>query len=795
MATNSIHTDPDSFRRFLRGESPHAEWEEVAHAVQSDPATARTLAGIEVEDTLLDALRGCPVLHDDARTSELIRRLEVVCIDIQPGHPSRDKDFPFLSPPVSPGELGCFDDYRILRVLGTGGMGVVFEAEDEKLRRRVALKMLLPERLLGETARQRFLKEARAAAAVESDHVIPIHQVGEVQDIPFLAMPVLRGRSLEDRLSSNRVLPVSEIISFGRQIALGLSAAHERGLVHRDIKPGNLFLEDQPEGMARVKILDFGLARAAQPEEPSLTSEGGIVGTPAYMAPEQARGEAVDFRADLFSLGVVLYRAATGHLPFRGTDVQSQLLSLAADAPPHPLRRNPELPPALADLIMRLLEKKAEDRPQSARAVADELSKIDWQTALSASPKRKRRVEVALASIAAAALVLAAVIFIRDRHGNQTTLTVANGSSANVDSDGNATVTVPGQLGSTAQPAKPAIDKPFEVIRNGKTVGTHQGLADAISASRFGDVIEIRGDGPYPVGNLPRVEDRDLTLRAAAGSRPRLTEASGRDVSRPWLQVHHGTLRVDGLEWNGTDDGLWFQVQSGGCEFSRCRLVRWGDGTTIEYDGARLTLVDCVVATSRSAAFHAAASPFINASGSAKAVFEVTGNIFYSAHPVAVILVHRNGQTLRLVGNSFICMGGMPLRVDDALAGPGGALTISAERNLFATERVLQWLDPVRKVAKRTTSWTGKDNVYLCEVPGGSIAGEMGMSLRWDEWRAYWGDAETGGRVESGRLAERFQESAMKDFAAKKLEHMPNIIDELRSRFPGVGADPDRPIP
>jgi predicted Zn finger-like uncharacterized protein len=204
----------------------------------------------------------------------------------------------FLTPPQGPDELGRLGKYRVLKVLGHGGMGVVFQAEDPKLKRTVAIKAMLPTLAASASAGQRFLREAEAMAAVEHDHVVRIYQVDEDRGVPFLAMEFLKGEPLDSRLKREEKLPIPEVLRIGREVAEALAAAHATGLIHRDIKPGNIWLEAP---RTRVKILDFGLARAAQ-QDAGLTQQGAIVGTPAYMAPEQARGEKIDARCDLFSL-------------------------------------------------------------------------------------------------------------------------------------------------------------------------------------------------------------------------------------------------------------------------------------------------------------------------------------------------------------------------------------------------------------------------------------------------------------------------------------------------------------
>jgi serine/threonine protein kinase len=210
-------------------------------------------------------------------------------------------------------------------------------------------------------------------AALKSDHVVTIYEVGVAGDLPFLAMEFLEGEALDSLQKRVSQLPLALVVRIGKEAACGLAAAHARSLVHRDIKPSNLWLE-APTG--RVKILDFGLARlnvgAAQASQLGL-----IVGTPAFMAPEQARAEAVDHRADLFSLGCVLYWLCTNHLPFKGTDVLSTLTALATHNPEPPEAVSSHVDPALSDLIMELLEKDPCCRPASSQAVLDRLAAID----------------------------------------------------------------------------------------------------------------------------------------------------------------------------------------------------------------------------------------------------------------------------------------------------------------------------------------------------------------------------------------------------------------------------------
>lgn len=265
-----------------------------------------------------------------------------------------------------------FGSYRVLKELGRGGMGVVLLAEDMPLQRQVALKIMLPRAARDAQAKERFLREARSAAKVRHDHVVTVYQVGEERGVPYIALEYLEGAPLDQYLKGKGALPLSMAVRLARETAEGLQAAHALGLIHRDIKPANIWLEAPKD---RVKILDFGLARAEK-ENKQLTQSGIILGTPAFMAPEQGRGEAVDARSDLFSLGVVLYRLSTGKMPFDGSSMMAVMTALAVDAPTPPRALNSAIPKSLEAIIMRLLEKKPTNRYSSAQEVADELLRI-----------------------------------------------------------------------------------------------------------------------------------------------------------------------------------------------------------------------------------------------------------------------------------------------------------------------------------------------------------------------------------------------------------------------------------
>jgi serine/threonine protein kinase/Tfp pilus assembly protein PilF len=335
----------------------------LAGAPGPDAVKAATSPSLE---EVLDRLKHMPApmaisTHRDESLAPRFRETTVPELDTIP--------LGFLAPSARPGGLGRLGAYEVLKVIGQGGMGVVLEALDERLNRTVAIKVLAPGLAGHAIARRRFLREARAAAAVCHEHVVTIHAVDDADGHPYLVMQLIAGQSLQAKIDRTGPLGVKEILRIGMQVAAGLTAAHAQGVIHRDIKPANLLLEN---GVERVKITDFGLAHVI--DDASLTASGTTAGTPHYMSPEQARGEPVDHRSDLFSLGSVLYATCTGQPPFRA-DSAVAVLRKVSDESPRPVReQNPEIPDWLAALIGRLMAKDPADRFQSAGEVAEFLA-------------------------------------------------------------------------------------------------------------------------------------------------------------------------------------------------------------------------------------------------------------------------------------------------------------------------------------------------------------------------------------------------------------------------------------
>jgi WD40 repeat protein len=294
----------------------------------------------------------------------------------------------FPGPPTAKGPLGQLDSFAICKELGRGRFGIVYQAVDA-LDRLVAVKVLKPELATSPEERARFEQEARKTAAVRHDHIVTVHQVGQARGfpLPYLVMEYLEGETLSDRLREQGVLQPRAAAQIVRQVALGLAAAHARGLVHRDVKPANILLE---RGSGRAKITDFGLARLVQEAGTRTTQSGRIVGTPAYLSPEQVLAPArLDGRTDVYSLGVVLYELVTGEQPFRG-QVHMLLEQVVHEEPRPPRQLNEAVPRDLETITLKCLAKERARRYSTARELAEDLER--W---LEGRPIRARRVGAA----------------------------------------------------------------------------------------------------------------------------------------------------------------------------------------------------------------------------------------------------------------------------------------------------------------------------------------------------------------------------------------------------------------
>lgn len=323
--------------------------------------------------------------------------------------------------------------YRIVEKLGGGGMGVVYGAEDTRLGRRVALKFLPEGSSRDRAALQRFLREGRAASALNHPNICTVHDIGEHEGRPFFVMELVRGEQLGECISG-RPFSTDRLLHLGIQIADALRAAHSEGIVHRDIKPSNIIVTKE----GNVKVVDFGLAKLVRPsggagseaptvgwEERDLTASGAAVGTVSYMSPEQVRGQDVDFRTDIFSLGAVLYEMATGRRAFPANTVGIAFEAILNRAPVSPIELRPDLPEEVERIINKALEKDPDLRYQSAADLRTDLKRLRRDTesrpsgerrgAVAAPSPRRSKALYGAVALALVALVAGALTLLRDR--------------------------------------------------------------------------------------------------------------------------------------------------------------------------------------------------------------------------------------------------------------------------------------------------------------------------------------------------------------------------------------------
>lgn len=483
---------------------------------------------------------------------------------------ARDVSLSFLQPATDVAYLGRMAHFDVMRVIGRGGMGLVLEAFDSRLQRNVALKVLDPELAGDNTARQRFCREARAAASITHENVVAVHQVEHsgVEGLPYLVMQLIAGETLEQRLAGNKKLPIREVVRIGMQAAHGLEAAYAQGLIHRDIKPGNILLESPQD---RVKLTDFGLARAI--EDVKLTHTGFVSGTPLYMAPEQAMGEDPDHRSDLFSLGSVLYEMCAGQPPFTGNSALA-ILKQIADKKHRPLQElNPDVPDWLARTIDQLLAKRPEDRIQSATHLA-ELFEFEWALMKTTSEdvptvcqvaerKRTQRMRWVLAAIGATFLAVGLLVgyLLSNRQGAATplastaapvaVLSANSGSAWSVSFDRASRLVAMGVEDGSVR----LWDLPTTSVKS--TINAHRGTVWVSQFARNGEVFATSGDdGLIKLWNVTQPEPVQVFQH------PKAVKALvfGHDDQQVFAADRDGNLRV----WTvGSDTPLVAAQQPG----------------------------------------------------------------------------------------------------------------------------------------------------------------------------------------------------------------------------------------
>ncbi|WP_197444237.1 serine/threonine-protein kinase [Maioricimonas rarisocia] len=438
--------------------------------------------------------------------------------------------------------------YTVEGPIGRGGMGVVWKAHDPDLSRTVAIKVLAPHLAQSLTARRRFQREARAAAAISHPHVLTIHHVEEQNKAPFLVMEYIAGGSLKEFVAERGKLDPVLAIQLCCQIAQGLAAAHAQGVIHRDVKPSNVMLH---EGGVRVRIADFGLARAAF-DNSDLTSHDHAVGTPAYMAPEQLRGARVDARADLFSLGCVMHYMLIGHSPFQGRTQAETIHKILGQPHRSLLDVDPTIPPALAEIVDRLLQKNPDERYQSAFEVAalleryltmlnqaptDEIAEILASPTL--SRQRQKRGWLLGVGTTAGGMALIAfslwMIFLPTGDPFESSPGTANMGMTAPEDDSPAVV--PG--------APPRVTRVITVAET-RDADFHE-LEEAIAHAKPGDTVRVVDGSTYAV-NLNLRNRRDLILETTSAA-----ELVATDPSEHLIQIHGGRgIRIRGFRMTTT---------------------------------------------------------------------------------------------------------------------------------------------------------------------------------------------------------------------------------------------------
>lgn len=519
-----FHCDETSLMHLLH-DTPHEETNEVlAHVETCETCQAK-----------LETL--CSGGMSWKEVNELMQQDELSPATSSTQTPSPDDDeetprnpTPFLRPTDHPHSLGRFARFEIMEILGRGGMGIVMRGYDTSLDRYCAVKVLAPELASSAAARKRFSREAKSAAAVVHPHVVPIQTVDEYDGLPYLVMPVIEGKSLQQKIEFDGPLSLIESVRIALQISKGLAAAHGQGLVHRDIKPANILLEN---GVERVQITDFGLARAV--DDASVTRSGVIAGTPQYMSPEQAHGDEIDYRSDLFSLGSVIYFMLAGRSPFRAETTMGVLNRIANDQPRRLQTIHPNIPSWLEGIVMKLLSKSPSERFGSAQEIAQLLEECIGHLQAPAStpppasiattlvPQQNARPPVAklvAAGSLAFAFVLAGVLLVLDL--NKGTLTI----ESEID------------------------DIAIRILKSDQ-------LVESFTVSKQGESTRVAA-GNYVVelnGQFPNIEIDNAAVSLSKGGNQtikirRTTQASS-DASEISEQLS-GSWRVMNLRWDET---------------------------------------------------------------------------------------------------------------------------------------------------------------------------------------------------------------------------------------------------
>lgn len=648
--------------------------------------------------------------------------------------------------PNDPEGIGIarLDQYIIQQVIGCGGFGVVLLAWDQRLHRSVAIKVLSPVLAVRKAFRQRFLREARAAAAVDHPGVVTIHAIEDSAAFPYIVMEYIEGESLEDRLHRTGPLTESEILLIGRQLAAALAAAHQAGIVHRDIKPSNVLL---PSSQKQIRVTDFGLAR--MDGTTAMTSAGQILGTPSYMSPEQARGEELDFRTDLFSLGSVLFAMAAGHPPFCGADTSETLRAVLQCRPGDLKLLRPDLSPELIQLIRRLQAPERGDRPLSAGQVVRQLRTLDSSAGSASGTEAKPKAGLAsmwkhLHVRQRPFLKWFAVVF---------TLLVAvslvglSGTTPPAGVDGAGLRAVDQARTSLAESDSAAVSlERFEVQAANRRVWFSD-LGDAINhAQRQPQATIVLHEGGEFLIRPQRITQGTITLQAAPGVRPvlALQPEDGRSPTQPIIETW-APLTVEGLHLKQTAAAehaaaipvrqrippSLITAQGTRLRLANCRL-QLDDAAS---PGCGVRLRDCMACVVRNSVFFGSAA--IDWDRPPNGLLVLENCVMQSRHGVLMPGQGRPADSSLLLQQSvFDCQEplaalriGLPPRTPTI---PLAVLNVQALENCFVWSGDVRWPPlPLRMPDDLLqVHWSGRQNHFV------TVGSERrGLS---DEWKTRW---------------------------------------------------------
>ena len=648
------------------------------------------------------------------------------------------------------------DGFELLGMIGRGGMGVVYKAREKSLDRIVAIKVLSPLLASDPAANQRFLREARSAAAVVHPNVITIHAISEKSRLPYLVMEYIEGVSLQQQLDNGGEISIENVVRIGRQLAAGLAAAHSKGVVHRDIKPGNIMLNAVT---GKVLLGDFGLARAA--ENSKLTRTGTMVGTPAYVAPEVlASDNEADHRSDLFSLGVVLYAMCSGESPFQSDSLLGTLHRVSSVDPVELSSKAPHVPKQLSRVVMRLLQKDPQQRFQSAQEVrlalgadragidlppettqpkstavdsrdsAFDPSKLSVAAPRSRGRQRRSRYPIALVAVVVSLFLVVSVIVyaLIDMGGDNVAVTQNHGEQETIDQPRQAVAQAATPAAQTPEreehassltwPPAPLDPEPastewliVRVNKDGEVTEGFDSFHQLSDGDAFAGELSIRSNDPIEVPQC-RIESSGATLRAAEGFTPTLRFAPDEENEGESMFAVSGDLTLDGLQLElpaeiDDDFSLVAAVDSGTVKIDNCRLLVEDAGSCVLSESESTVHI-------RGSRLHAPQSSAITLWGGNEGSTHVEDCWVTGEIGLQVTCDMNHGILIR--NSRLVCQDLLHFDLEIIEDEPGRR-TIDAEDSLFCAIRALFTAsddddDSARELIEDHLDWRGKRNVF-----------------------------------------------------------------------------------